>query len=766
MSKLTGNYGQQLSIKSEAEAKASGVTDTELWRKKIQAAKSDQHYVKWRDQAALAMAAYENGEIEGQVVTGANLFHANVETVVPSIYNTTPIPDIRVRHNERDKVAKNGADMLERVAEYDLDCCDFDFVMVDAVRKAYIVGEGLSRVRYEPKMKQRALLDGAGNPVPHPETGDPQFYDELHSDNVYPETVPWDRLIFGPSRSFERLPWLAFEHDMTYEEIADISGEEVADQISFGGEKSRLERVKSGRAEPSQEETGVFKTAKVYEIWDKRNRQVLWITDKEDEPVLASMNDPLKLENFFPIPKPLRPAYKADRMTPLVPYAVHKELFAEFERISKRINALAKQLRVIGLYDVKQAPEFQKLRDATDGEFYPAESADAFEGGQKRDLSSALLHWPIEVIAAVLEKLEAHREQVKQHIWEATGVADIMRGNSDPNETLGAQELKTEWGSMRVRKFQSETGRFARDLIRIMLEVRANMTPWEHLKEMAAMPFQPTDEDMQSAMQQVQQQAQTQAQANPMMAAPPSPQMLQMQAQQIAQQQAAQFEQSVQGIVQSPGRKIMIDIETDSTIRADVAKDLDQFNSLVTSTGTWAQAVIPAIQIMPETRIAWFELLGSQLGKFRLGKQGEDAIDKLIEAAAHPPVQENAAQGMSPEEMQENDKQRSHEKEMEGEKRQTVQIKGQMDIGKIQAKTQADAQHVEISAQQSQVDNQNADLQLQRDLILTKVQGEVGVQGEQVKQQGQAQADQRKQQGAERQAQLKQQQRPPMNGAY
>jgi hypothetical protein len=41
-------------------------------------------------------------------------------------------------------------------------------------------------------------------------------------------------------------------------------------------------------------------------------------------------------------------------------------------------------------------------------------------------------------------------------IFQLTGIADIMRGSSQASETLGAQEIKQAWGTMRLKRMQKE----------------------------------------------------------------------------------------------------------------------------------------------------------------------------------------------------------------------------------------------------------------------------------------------------------------------
>ena len=57
-----------------------------------------------------------------------------------------------------------------------------------------------------------------------------------------------------------------------------------------------------------------------------------------------------------------------------------------------------------------------------------------------------------ETAAAVLNFLYQQREQSKQAIYEITGISDIVRGASHSSETATAQQIKTEWGSLRIKK--------------------------------------------------------------------------------------------------------------------------------------------------------------------------------------------------------------------------------------------------------------------------------------------------------------------------
>jgi hypothetical protein len=75
------------------------------------------------------------------------------------------------------------------------------------------------------------------------------------------------------------------------------------------------------------------------------------------------------------------------------------------------------------------------------------------------------------MIATTIQALVLLRKQIIEDIYQIMGLSDIMRGATDPNETLGAQQLKTQYGSTRIRDKQQELVRLARDLVEISLSI-------------------------------------------------------------------------------------------------------------------------------------------------------------------------------------------------------------------------------------------------------------------------------------------------------
>ena len=109
---------------------------------------SEKEEGEYRDTSDRACDAYRGGPNCDYGVF--NLFHANVETLVPAVYNSTPVPDVRRRFNDSDPVAKDVSELFERSISYQLDCYDFDNTVLTCVRDMAITSRGIARVRYMP----------------------------------------------------------------------------------------------------------------------------------------------------------------------------------------------------------------------------------------------------------------------------------------------------------------------------------------------------------------------------------------------------------------------------------------------------------------------------------------------------------------------------------------------------------------------------------------------------------------------------------------
>lgn len=610
----------------------------------------------WIKTAERACDAYRGGTPKSSTTDSNlntfNLFHANVETLVPALYNSTPIPDVRRRFNDSDPVAKEVSELYERALSYQVDQYDFDVNMLSSVRDMSITSRGLQRVRYEPYFGSDDKISYEMSPC---------------------EYVPWKSFRRGPAKIWKDVPWVAFELYLSYSEVEKlISDEKEKDAIL---KEMRFSYTAEPKKTPEQQGENLSKLAaraRVWEIWDKDNREVHFICPDFTRRRLTSLEDPLELKEFYPVPRPLSAIQAPDSLVPITLLQVYENLLEELNIVQRRIMRLTSQLRVRGWYAGLNDTDIQSAAEADDGVLSPLTGVEAMMANGA-DLSKAITYWPIEIITKALEGLVNQRELIKATIYEVTGLSDIVRGATDPNETATAQQLKSQWGSLRIQRMQAEVGRFARDLFRLKAEIMARKFDFNTVLRMASITYL-TAEQKQLAQIQAQRAQEAQQPVPP----------------ELAEQLSKPTREEVEKLFKDPDL-FRIDIESDSTIRGDLVARQEQQSLFLQGTAQYLQAVGPMVQegVMPPDVAV--EIYAGFARSFRLGKQAEDAIDRLADQ-----VRKNAGQPKPPsaEEIKAKGEQQKMEMEMaatrekHGMEKEKMQMQLEMEREKIALKRQ------------------------------------------------------------------------------
>jgi hypothetical protein len=470
-----------------------------------------------------------------------NILYSNTETLSSAVYNAPPKPDVRRRFSDSDPISKVASRMLERALTFSIDSDSFQQAIKYDVLDMLLPGRGTSRVRYVPTFNsaepsgeppestepstpgiatpvQHGLVGSLGEAIPRKgggevalpsvgedeatETLESEDSDELSWEQCVVEHVQWDDLRISSGKTWEQVCWVAMRHRMSRTELIDKFGAEVGKAMTLDDLNDESMRGEN------KDVAEAFKTAEVWEIWDKDTKTVLFMSSGHKKGPLKKLDDPLKLTNFFPIPRPLYATCDSDSLIPLPLYEQYKEQAVELDRISVRINKIIDSLKVRGIYDSTMA-EVSELLKGEDNDLIPAQNATAWI--ERGGIEKAIWMMPIEAGANVLKILYEQRNASKQVIYEITGISDIIRGSTDPRETASAQQLKTKWGGQRISRLQSEVRRYANDLIRMMAEIISEKFQPETLMKMTNMKL-PTDADVAQVMQQFQMQQMMQQQ--------------------------------------------------------------------------------------------------------------------------------------------------------------------------------------------------------------------------------------------------------------
>ena len=559
------------------------------WIKELDA--EDRAHRDWRKDADKVVERYED-DIERDD-NKFNILWSNTEVLHSAVYSKTPSPDIRRRFLDKDPAAKKAAMVAERAVSYAIDNYDFDATMDTAIDDFLLPGLGQVRLRYKPYFKKGEApmiplevrekgmdldynmaygafngedeiseyqTDEQGNPFMY---GDP--VEELVYEEILCEPVNYKRFRWQPSARWEDTDWACIEHYMTQDELDEEYGED-AKGIPLGYSDN-------GKKVTNDDEKS---RARIFEIFDRKERKNIDIAEGHSE-ILREQEDPLHLEGYYPFPKPLLATLKNGRLIPIPDFLFYQDQANELDKVSDRIANLTDELKHRGFYD-SSFPELANLTSASDGEFLPIDDFTERFNGSQGDILKVIAAMPIEEIQRILVGLYRAREEIKQVIYEITGLADIMRGSTAASETLGAQQIKAQFGSMRVSKRQKKVAAFIRDIIRIKVEIMVEN-------------FQPET---------------------------------------LAQMTGIEIDEEVyQILTDDMMRSYRIDIETDSTVEGDQAQEKSQRIELVTAVTGFIEKVGPMVQagLMPAN--AAKELLGFAVRSFKIGRSLEEVLDEI-----------------------------------------------------------------------------------------------------------------------------------------
>jgi hypothetical protein len=215
------------------------------------------------------------------------------------------------------------------------------------------------------------------------------------------------------------------------------------------------------------EDITVKGTMCIYEIWDKKSGKVFWISKAYPFHFLKISNDVINIQNFFPCPKPIWSTQTNDSIIPVPDYSLIKEMLNELNGINARMKLTMQALKISGAYD-NSFPELANILSKDVTLVSVTDFSKLRESGGIRGIIDFV---PLEQYITALEQLARRRQDVINGIFDITGVSDIMRGNSNANETATAIVKKTNFGTLRNQDRQNEMQRFIRDLLRIKAEI-------------------------------------------------------------------------------------------------------------------------------------------------------------------------------------------------------------------------------------------------------------------------------------------------------
>ena len=632
----------QVGAVEQPESKSGEPDDVvRRWLREIDLAAKDPAMTRWRERARAISDRYRHEASREDGTRRFAMLWSNIETLKPAVYARAPKAEISRRFKDADPVGRIASEMLERASNIVIDCNDIDGTLRRVRDDFLLIARGQGWVRYKPELRQVA-----------PSGGEP--YDEVAYERVCVDYVHWDDFGHTVARTWPEVRAVWRRVFLTRDELVKRFGENAA-AVS-------LDHAPTGTSDKGGDADPALKKATVYEIWDKVDRKVYFIPKSGQEP-LAVEDPPLSFEGFFPCPRPAYGTLTNDSTAPIPDFIYWQDQAEEINDLTQRIAMLTDSLKLVGFYaagpDGDGGAAIQKaLKPETQSEMIPVDSWAAFaeRGGVK-----GLIEWlPVDMVVKVLTGCFEVRKQLVQDVYEITGISDILRGASDASETATAQQIKANWGSLRVRDRQSELARFARDCIRLVAEVIAEVFQPQTLVAMTGIKLPTKAEQDQAKAMLAQQQAmavqQTGGTASPPQmppgamgspgaGPPPGPPMAPPQPPpappQVQEMLSSPTLEDVMALLRSgAAREFRIDIETDSTIQPDEDAEKQRRIEFLTAVGGFLQQAGPMVQVMPQAAPMFAEMLMFGVRGFRAGRQLEDVIERtmgqIVQAAQQP----------------------------------------------------------------------------------------------------------------------------------
>ena len=645
---------------------------------------------EWQDWCRIIDDRYSlGGHLNGYLDDGLtdqryDLFWASMEVIKPAIYTRSPQPVAAPKFSNKTKLLTTASEMIERCIATSFDLGGLHDSMIESRDDLAMTGRGVIWVRRD---------------------GDRLCYDHIDRTDFRHE----------PARKWADVGWVARRGWMTKQEIKDRFKDISADVLDSIFVKVRRDDRNNHASDDSM-------VAGIWEVWHKADERVRWVAEGCDT-ILEDDEPHHKLQGFFPCPRPAYGSLKRRSLVPVPDYFRYAPLLDQVNDLTRRVYNLLAWVKMIGLIpgggdsaDAVQAA-LQEHRD--DALVIPVPGAALSQGGQ-------FVQWmPITEIAASIQGLLEARNQIIQDFYQLSGISDIMRGATEAQETLGAQQLKSQYGSVRVREKINELQRLARDAAMIGGEIIAEEFSKDDIQEMSMIDL-PTDAEVKKSIKDAEKGAENDMKAL----------REKIEQQQMPPDEAQKaFQQGQQGIVEKYGpilqeaeaavtieqvmallrkdriRGFSIDIETDSTVLTDEMTEKQQRAEFL---GAFNQAG-QSIMAMTAAGEAGAKLAGGvlkfALAPYRVGRDLDAMIDEFIEQA---PAALAAQQGEEPD---------------DGLAAAQMQL-AQAEMAKVQSQTEANQANAQLKMQELQLKGAEAQAKSQQEqqkfqLELAKTRGDV-----------------------------------------
>lgn len=509
-----------------------------------------------------------------------NVLWSNVKVLRPTFYCRMPKVVVERRFKDSDPVGRLACTLSERATSFNMATQQdrFNYAVKSAVQDRLLPGCGQVWLRYECEFEDgvdangEPLLDASGNAVRVPKP---------NTEKAVIDPLNWLDYFHSLARNPYELRWQGRRVFMNKSELIKRFGKDIAGKIELGTDPSTGRKL-------SQEDQQFLSQAEVYEIQDLATKFTIWVSPGLRDHALDIQKNPLNLNEFWCTPIPLLATTTSDSMYPTPDYKIYERLADELDYVTKRISAMIDCIRFVGVHSAQFDKDVKNIMKLQDGQTWPMEN---WAGWTERSGFKGAIDWlPFDQCVAALAPLIEYQQTLLAQISEITGIPDIVRGVSDPTETLGAQQQKAHWTVVKIQEEQAEVQRFCREII----------------SKMAEIIFEPglfNDATIR----------------------------LMCGVDQMTQDDQALFPQALALLRDDRLRTFRVDIETDSTIAIDEDQNQQRWMTYMQSIQSIVSEIQGVSQFRPELMHPIIESALGAVRSLRTGRQVEGAWEKALE---------------------------------------------------------------------------------------------------------------------------------------
>jgi hypothetical protein len=616
----------------------------------------DREFKRWEGRVEKIIKRYRDDRMQTTSQSHYNILWSNVQTLKAATFSRMPKADVSRRFKDNDPVGRVASMLLERALDFEITHSnDFEETLTACVYDRFLGGRGSSWIRYEPVIE---TMESESVESISEDAIDDSDNEYLDIETTPVDYVHWKDFGHEVARSWDEVTMVWRKVYMTRSMLRDRFPD-WADKIPLDS---------SPDDQKMKQTEGVGKRALIVELWNKETKKVCWLSISLGK-VIDERDDPLGIEGFWPCPKPLFATMTNETLVPVPDFTLYQDQAGELDVLTDRIQGLINALKVRGVYDAS-TPELARLfTEGDNNTLIPVKNYSSFS--EKGGMNGAVSLVDIRPIAEALGQAYQAMGQVKQQIYDITGISDIIRGASVASETATAQQIKGQYATLRLKTFQDDVAKFASAILKIKAQIICqHFQPETIVKIGGAAQMSPTDQQM--------------------------------------------IPQAIELLKNNPMRTFRVEVLADSMLLADEQQEKADRVEFLQATSSFIEKAVQGAQQAPQLTPLLMDLLKFGVTGFRVGRSLEGEFDSLADQQKEDAKQKQAnPQPPAPNpdvikaqaEAQKSQTEAQMAQAKMQQEAQLEQVKLQLAQQEAATKSQMEAQRLEFEKWKTQLDN-------------------------------------------------------------